>query len=655
MASSFQQKSLLRKIIYIALVVVLFTVTYFLRTAPGVGINARANQLEIREENIGQVDLTQSAVQLITMGTRGFAVCVLWASANEKQKKHEWNELELVVKSVTKLQPHFVTPWLFQSWNLAYNVSMESDLIRDKYFYIAEGIGLLAEGEKLNRNHPDMRFSLGFYNQHKIGISDEANTHRCLYQMSCIDPIERDPNRMRQGNDPNGPVNMVKFEQFCQRHPMLVRRLREALKRESPADVLDFLAENKKIPSIYDERPGSVPSSQATETKMLPWDKRFPILPPEGTIRTYDPADTSTVDFDNFQVARDWYTYSQEPLPPADPIRSLLAPSDYDPRKHRLPKFSINIFRSYPGRGQAYVAEYLEREGWFDKDGWRIAGWFDDEKFQNGEDAVVGKNVDWAARAWTRTNEMYKDYGSRIGIYMEPEEEKSLNDQAEHFRKYFGLSRDTNAAFPAELRGTDYEQSYLAHLRIYWCDRYRQQSNFLYFYAKSKVEADPATVQMRKTVFEADQLRKAGEREQALEKYRAALPVLKNVLLSHDDFRNDQLVQEDSYAIALDARQLFLDLYGKRLRELSLVGNFLGQGALRPAMPIPWIPPAMTVRDLRLEVGTPLDGRDSNGAPIIDIMNKNQARNRAGLPPIGDPEMLTPQPAARPKVSTEKF
>ena len=89
--------------------------------------------------------------------TRGLVETVLWQIAIDKQMKHEWNQLEFFVRSLTKLQPHFLTPWLFQSWNLAYNVSVESDRVRDKYFYISRGIELLAQGERRNHNNPDMR------------------------------------------------------------------------------------------------------------------------------------------------------------------------------------------------------------------------------------------------------------------------------------------------------------------------------------------------------------------------------------------------------------------------------------------------------------------------------------------------------------------
>src|SRR5262249_13821291 len=153
----------------------------------------------------------------------------LWWAAIKKQEKHEWNELELIVKSITKLQPYFVTPWLFQSWNLAYNVAVECERPRDKYYYISRGLEMLAEGER--RNHgsggdddpgspkfpgsPDMRFNLGLFYQMKIGNSDEKIVMRCLLDMSCIDPLKREPANLRTDKQ---------FAEFCQDNPRLVRR-----------------------------------------------------------------------------------------------------------------------------------------------------------------------------------------------------------------------------------------------------------------------------------------------------------------------------------------------------------------------------------------------------------------------------------------------
>ena len=107
MAASFQQQSRVRKLTYFGLIAVIFTVTVVFRSK---FIVPQAQALEIREESIGEVELTGSAVRLLLTGSRGFAVCVLWNTAIDKQMRHEWNEMEIVVNSITKLQPHFVTP-----------------------------------------------------------------------------------------------------------------------------------------------------------------------------------------------------------------------------------------------------------------------------------------------------------------------------------------------------------------------------------------------------------------------------------------------------------------------------------------------------------------------------------------------------------------
>ena len=426
MASPFQQQSLRRKIVYAVLIIGLFCVTLVMRTARNMGIEAQGAALELRDWDRGEVKLADSALRLTLSGFRGGAVCYLWWSAAEKQKKHEWNELELLTRSLTKLQPHFITPWLFQSWNLAYNVSVESDRIKDKYFYITRGIELLAEGERQNVRNPDLRFSMGFYNQHKIGLSDEANTFRCLFQMSCMDPVKRDPKRFRSGDATDSQVvDMEKFEQFCQENPMLVRRLRELLKKETPVNIVDFLQDNQNIASRYEDKPTIGGGGTEPQSKLKPEFDQFPILPPPDPSGTRG-ANVEARDFDNFTASREWYIYSNEPLPPADKeVNPAPFPRAFDPRKHRMPRYmAAQIFRGYPSRAQSYVAEYVAREGWFDE-GWKIRGWFPDDKFANGQDAVVGQS-NWGINAWEKAREMWRNHGVATGLYLTPEQINAL-------------------------------------------------------------------------------------------------------------------------------------------------------------------------------------------------------------------------------------
>ena len=61
MASPFQQQVRQRQILYIALIIVLFTAAYGWRQYM---IRPQAEALAIREESRGEVDLTESVVQL---------------------------------------------------------------------------------------------------------------------------------------------------------------------------------------------------------------------------------------------------------------------------------------------------------------------------------------------------------------------------------------------------------------------------------------------------------------------------------------------------------------------------------------------------------------------------------------------------------------
>ncbi|HLJ94478.1 MAG TPA: hypothetical protein VKU02_14925 [Gemmataceae bacterium] len=633
MGSPFQQQSLRRKILYIAIIVVLSFATYLVRQSEAFGIDAQARALELREQDRGEVGLTGSALRLTLLGSRGLVVCSLWVAATERQKKHEWNELELIVDSLTKLQPHFITPWLFQSWNLAYNVSVESDRIRDKYFYMTRGIQLLAEGERQNKNNPDLRFSMGFYNQHKIGLGDEANTVRSLFQMSCIDPLERDPGpnpknpKALRKEDSSGAVtiDLKEFERFCKRYPMLVRRLRDSLRCETPRDIVDFLADNQKIPCRYEEKRSGTDHDIEQSPLKAP-EEQFPLLPP------LDPqderADPEAIGFDNFITARDWYTYAVKPV--------------FGGRKPRY--MAEKIFLGYPARGQAYVAEYLEKEGWFDQEGWRIRGWFPNDKFTNGQDAVVGDTENWAVRAWSKAHEMYKKHGKADGLHLEPEEMQILDERAKRYEQKYGVPPRTRPLelTPEDQRDPDMVASFKAHDTLFWYEHYRNMTNFPHFYFVSQVEQDPKAVKARKDFFAAEQLRKAGDRELALETYRKAAPEWRDLLLAHKEFRRDGNVQEDTYEVQLKYLGLVREIMGKELQQVYFAQYCLGQALAGVPAPIPY-PAFSLARDMEIPLVGPFDGADEEGVALIQDDARDRVRNRLSLPPL-----QSPQPPATP-------
>jgi hypothetical protein len=643
MASPFQQQSLQRKLIYIGLIVVLFTGSWVFRK--GV-VEAQAEELSLREQNLGAVELTGSAIRLSLTGSRGFAVAILWMNAMEKQKKNQWDELEMLVNSVTKLQPHFMTPWLFQSWNLSYNVAVKCDAIADQYFYIARGMELLADGERQNQNQPELRFALGEYCQQKICQGDRKITLHSLFQMSCIRPELRDPKRFyREDRDGRRSIDLEAFKAFCVDNPRLVRRLRELHKQDRPEDVVKFLEDNYRLPSLYEERPSGGRGAAGTEkeTPLRTPEQRFPMLPPprnppppqhlfdRGELTWDSPLDDS---FDGFACSRAWFGYAQEPLP--DPIPER--PNDSKPienrARQRLPKHLTTIlFRHRPARAQSYVAEFLEEEGWFD-DGWEVPDWF-------GKPLRVGERLQ-AKPAWEKAHAMWLEHGRSTGLHLDTaEQEADLWRQADDFVKRVGGERGRVRALRAEeLQDPDLVAAQEAYRRVDALQRYLQMSNFLFFYYQSQAEQKPETVAARKVLFEAQQAQKAG-RATALGKYEKFLDLWVGVLRQNPEYAQNSMVQEDSYEYQWNYLKDFMTTpAGKRLRQQMLLGSYLGQALAGPLTGSQWgalgrlARPALAPPPL---VEGPLDfARDDRGQPLIPDGIKFAFRVKKGLVPTPD-------------------
>jgi hypothetical protein len=704
MASPFQRQALHRKLIYGALILVLFTVAYVWRSKEFSvlgreikGVDAQARDLSIREESRGEVDLLGAIVRLSTMGLRGVATCYEWTNAMEAQKKNQWNELELHVRTLTKLQPHFITPWIFQSWNLAYNVSVESDRISDKYFYIARGIGLLAQGEKQNRDNPDMRWSIGFFLQHKIGQSDETNTLRSLSQLSMIPPNERDPGRFWSVSEGRQEINLKELEDFCTEHPQLVRRLREGMRRERKSDQLrqfrceradelvQFLEDNFRVPSLWEDSLPSAPGVwKPKQDKLKPLADRFPVLPPkhESSRPKQQPPDKTALndesklrdEDDAYQIARAWYSYAQEPLPKPGKLPGQSEPIE-NRVYQRLPRHMMTvIFRAHPAQAQRFTAERLQEEGWFDDSGWLIPDWLAGDRFSDGEPAVVGGGRKWGLEAWEKTRELWSRFGKDNHLLLDPAEQKNYEDRAIAFAdKYHLLPKDTSRMTRAEiltkamggtipsLREEDLDaetrEEYFAWRFLRELSSTSHVCNFEYHYNRALVESKPETLQARKTFFEAlDAQRLRNDEAGALQKYLSPTGMKAwrdKVLLTNKVFRRDSLIQEQTFEIQLRYMMLYAQQGGIpfKAQSASLVvlpmQTSFGAG-ICPVGLGSWLAPRAFRSDKdqpqRVDLdkdnpllGGPFDITDEEGQPLIDQNARTQVLNRL-FPALANPQ-----------------
>jgi hypothetical protein len=698
-----------RKIWYLVVILQLFMIAWVWRhvnlSLPGLEvacIDSQAEKLSIREESRGEPDLTGSVVRLGLTGSRGLATCFLWNVAIEAQKKNQWNKLELVVRSLTKLQPHFIKPWLFQSWNLSYNVAVESDRPRDKYFFIARGISLLAEGEAQNRDHPDLRWSIGFYLQHKIMQSDQTNYLRSLLQLSMIPPHERDPARFWTQTSQGPTLNGAEFAAFVKQNPQLVRRLREGIRKETeqekkqlflarrPEDVVRFLDDNYSVPSLYNPRairadlPANVRGWQeqadVPDSKIDDERQRFPPLPPPAgkEPRLVTPFDERALtsssalhdDDDGFTVSHAWFAYAQEPLPAPDDVLPGASKEITDRTRQRKPRnMTTLIFRNYPAQALRYHAERLQAEGWFDEEPWDTSGPREWARLP-GAPLKVGGDQPWSQQAWERALQAWKEHGeSNHVLFRDAAAEANTRQLATEFARRTGIEV---GAPPPQLDTSRLDARGKDELRaarvLYEYNFYRGVTNFHHHYNRALVEAKPETVACRKLFAQADLYRVNGDVMEALRTYKTPIaqdpkkvPLWSDrklnpmeawrelVLLKNDEFRRDNLAQETSAEVQTRYLQLW-----NRLERADLSAKLSGATALplvprldAEALNAPIIQGPFDFRYVKNDQGGWEVSTTGEGEPLIQDANWDQVMQRLRLPtrrgmeiqPLGAPQL----------------
>jgi hypothetical protein len=167
-----------RKIQYLVGIVVLFTLMIWV----GRSLDAMQDRLQISQKSLGRVNPVSGTAQLVLGGFRGVAVTLLWHEAQEYQRQGRFFEIEPLVKSITLLQPHFYSPWEFQSWNFAFNIAAEWEGVRDKYYWIEKGVDFMKTATETNRNKSDLEWYVGYMYFTRFGQSDEKRYLRELFR-----------------------------------------------------------------------------------------------------------------------------------------------------------------------------------------------------------------------------------------------------------------------------------------------------------------------------------------------------------------------------------------------------------------------------------------------------------------------------------------
>ena len=197
-----KNSSFFRKMVYVvALLMIAAPIVWLGRpSSPGdLGGKLAQERTESRlgQADLGAIDPASETIRLATLGLRGIAVTMLWNAANNYKKTEDWTAFQSTLEQLARLQPYFVKVWQYQAWNLSYNVSVELDNVRDRFYYVKQGIQYLMEGIGYNRDHPRLLDDLGWFTGNKVGRADEHEIYRKLYKLDeelnpDDDPSKRD-------------------------------------------------------------------------------------------------------------------------------------------------------------------------------------------------------------------------------------------------------------------------------------------------------------------------------------------------------------------------------------------------------------------------------------------------------------------------------
>ncbi len=140
---------------------------------------------DLGESTLGNVDPSSATMNLVLLGLRGPAACMLWVQMDKQKDAKDWAGMRATTESIIKLQPHFQKVWQFHAWNLAYNVSVEWDSVKDRYFWVKEGAKFYRKGSLRNEKYPELYWYYADTIGKKIGRSDEWRQFRRYFH---VDP-----------------------------------------------------------------------------------------------------------------------------------------------------------------------------------------------------------------------------------------------------------------------------------------------------------------------------------------------------------------------------------------------------------------------------------------------------------------------------------
>lgn len=124
---------------------------------------------------------------------RGLVVDILWMRADALKQQGQFFDARQLAEWITTLQPRFPDVWVFQAWNMAYNISVAfpASQPEQRWHWVKSGYELLRDkGIPLNPKSLALYQELGRIFQHKVGgITDDVHKYYKIQFAKEIGPL----------------------------------------------------------------------------------------------------------------------------------------------------------------------------------------------------------------------------------------------------------------------------------------------------------------------------------------------------------------------------------------------------------------------------------------------------------------------------------
>jgi hypothetical protein len=206
-----ERRSFYRKVGYLVAIAVLWipisllsqpaSVDAFGNRSPGGKLARERDEYHLSQAALGKIDPASETMKLATLGMRGVAVQLLWNSLHHYQMVEDWSSVSAVVNQIIRLQPNFFSVWDFEAHNQSYNISVEFDDYRDRFYWVMKGIEFLKDGYQYNATDPRFLARIGWIYGNKIGKADEHVQYRRLFTKQQQEKGERLTDNWLVSND----------------------------------------------------------------------------------------------------------------------------------------------------------------------------------------------------------------------------------------------------------------------------------------------------------------------------------------------------------------------------------------------------------------------------------------------------------------------